>query len=171
MMRNLLRGAVAGAAGTTALNAVTYGDMAWRGRGPSGAPAQVVERLTEDTDLPVPGSGDTRGNRLTALGALSGIAVGCGIGAAVAVLHGSGVRMPWWLGGVVTGALAMAASDLPMAQTGVSDPRTWSAREWTSDVVPHLAYGLVTYTLVTGQGEGLVRPCPGNPPLTRGAAP
>ncbi|MFD4985059.1 hypothetical protein [Streptomyces sp. NPDC058374] len=153
MMRNLVRGAVAGAAGTTVLNAVTYADMAWRGRGSSGAPAQVVERLAEDAGEPVPGSGDTRDNRLTGLGALSGIAVGCGTGVAVALLRGAGVRMPWWLGGVVTAALAMAATDLPLAATRVSDPRTWSATDWASDAVPHLAYGLVTYA-VAASGEG-----------------
>jgi hypothetical protein len=32
-----------------------------------------------------------------------------------------------------------------MAVLGVSDPRTWSAADWISDVVPHLAYGVVTY--------------------------
>lgn len=58
--------------------------------------------------------------------------------------------MPWWLGGVATGALAMAATDLPMMRLGVSDPTTWSAKDWTSDIVPHLAYGLVTYGVVTG---------------------
>jgi len=31
-----------------------------------------------------------------------------------------------------------------MAALGVSDPRSWGATDWASDVVPHLAYGLVT---------------------------
>lgn len=148
MMRNLVRGGVAGAAGTTVLNAVTYADMAWRGRASSGAPAQVVDKLARAAGHPVPGSGDSRGNRLTGLGALSGIAVGCGTGVAVALLRRAGARMPWWLGGVVTGALALAATDLPMAGLGVSDPRSWSAGDWASDAVPHLAYGLVTYSVV-----------------------
>ncbi|MBL3808059.1 MULTISPECIES: hypothetical protein [Streptomyces] len=155
MIRNLLRGGVAGAAGTTVLNAVTYADMAYRGRGSSGAPGEVVDRLADDTGHPVPGSGDTRTNRLTGLGALSGIAAGCGTGVAVALLHGAGLRLPWWLGGPLTGALAMAAADLPLAGTGVSDPRTWSAKDWASDVVPHLAYGLVTYAVATsGENRG-----------------
>ncbi|MGW4973918.1 hypothetical protein ACWEP3_29170, partial [Streptomyces albidoflavus] len=108
-----------------------------------------VERLAEDTGHPVPGEGSTRTNRLTGLGALAGIAAGCGTGAAVAVLHGAGLRLPWWVGGPLTGALAMAAADLPMAGTKVSDPRTWSGKDWASDIVPHLAYGLVTYAVAT----------------------
>lgn len=154
MMRTLVRGGVAGAAGTTALNAVTYADMAWRGRGGSGAPGQVVDRLAQALRLPVPGSGETRANRLTGLGALSGIAVGCGTGVAVALLRRAGARPPCWLGGVATGALAMAATDLPLAGLGVSDPRTWSAVDWTSDAVPHLLYGLATYAVLSGDAVG-----------------
>lgn len=131
------------------LNAVTYADMAWRGRPSSQAPARVVDQIAQEAGHPVPGSGDTRDNRLSGLGALSGIAVGCGTGAAVSLLRRVGIRMPWWLGGVVTGALAMAATDLPMARLGVSDPTSWSAKDWASDAVPHLLYGLVTYGIVT----------------------
>ncbi|MBL1082370.1 hypothetical protein JK359_10310 [Streptomyces actinomycinicus] len=148
MMQSMVRGGAAGAAGTTVLNAVTYADMAWRGRPSSQAPARTVDKLAEDTGHPVPGSGEIRDNRLSGLGALSGIAVGCGTGVAVALLRGAGIRMPWWLGGVFTGALAMAATDLPMARLGVSDPTGWSAKDWVSDVVPHLMYGLTTYGIV-----------------------
>ncbi|MGW7352066.1 hypothetical protein [Streptomyces sp. NPDC054784] len=148
MIQSIVRGGAAGAAGTTVLNAVTYADMAWRGRGGSDVPAQVVDRLTDHAGHPVPGAGDTRDNRLTGLGALSGIAVGCGVGAAVSLLRRVGVRMPVWLGGAVTGVLAMAATDLPIARLEVSDPAEWSGADWASDAVPHLAYGLITYALV-----------------------
>ena len=33
-----------------------------------------------------------------------------------------------------------------MTVLGVTDPRTWSAVDWISDVVPHLAYGAVVTT-------------------------
>ncbi|MEU5517791.1 hypothetical protein AB0H65_25705 [Streptomyces griseoaurantiacus] len=148
MFQTLARGCAAGAAGTTALNAVTYADMALRGRPTSSVPEDVVDRITADTGHPVPGTGDLRENRLTGLGALSGIAVGVAAGATVALVHRAGVRVPLWLGGPVTGALAMAASDVPIARTGVSDPRTWSAKDWLSDIVPHVVYGLVTYGVV-----------------------
>ncbi|MFS8200296.1 hypothetical protein ACLVWQ_16605 [Streptomyces sp. CWNU-52B] len=151
MITSIVRGCAAGAAGTTALNAVTYADMALRGRPASSAPETVVDRIATRLGRPVPApathSGD-RGNRLTGLGALSGIAVGTGTGAAVSLLHRAGVRPPVWLGGVLTGALAMALSDAPMACLGVSDPRTWSARDWAADAVPHLVHGLVTYGIV-----------------------
>jgi hypothetical protein len=32
-----------------------------------------------------------------------------------------------------------------MAGLGVSDPRTWDAGSWLSDIVPHLAFGAVVY--------------------------
>lgn len=153
MIKSLVRGGAAGAAGTTVLNAVTYADMALRGRPSSEAPARIVEKIAGGVGHPVPGSGDARDNRLSGLGALSGIAVGCGTGAAVALLRHAGVRMPWWLGGAATGALAMAATDLPMARLGVSDPTTWSVTDWVSDVVPHLMYGLVTYGVVTASDD------------------
>jgi hypothetical protein len=149
MFQTLARGCAAGAAGTTALNAVTYADMALRGRPTSSAPEDVVDKVTTDTGHPVPGAGEQRDNRLSGLGALSGIAVGVAAGVAVSLVHRAGVRVPVWLGGPVTGALAMAATDLPMARLGVSDPREWSAKDWLSDVVPHVAYGLVTYGLVS----------------------
>ncbi len=148
MIRSVVRGAAAGAAGTTVLNAVTYADMAWRSRGTSDAPEQVVDALAKRVGHPVPGSGEARDNRLTGLGALSGIAVGTGVGVAVAGARRIGIRLPLWLGGVVTGALAMAATDAPMGALGVSDPRTWSRADWLSDALPHLAYGLATYATV-----------------------
>jgi hypothetical protein len=148
MMRTLLRGTLAGAAGTTVLNAVTYGDMALRGRPPSSAPEDTVDALAAKAGIGIPGEGGTRDNRLTGLAALSGIGVGVGVGTAVAVVRRAGVRLPWCVGGVLTGALAMAGADVPLTRLNVSDPRTWSTTDWLSDVVPHLAYGLVTYGAV-----------------------
>jgi len=37
----------------------------------------------------------------------------------------------------------MAGSVAPMAATGITDPKTWDAPTWASEVVPHLAYGVV----------------------------
>ncbi|MFF9086606.1 hypothetical protein ACF1BE_09395 [Streptomyces sp. NPDC014991] len=150
MMQTIVRGGAAGAAGTTVLNAVTYADMALRGRPSSQTPARTVDKIAHGTGHPVPGAGEIRDNRLSGLGALSGIAVGCGIGMAVSLTRGAGIRPPWWLGGVLTGALAMVATDLPMARLGVSDPTSWSAKDWASDVVPHLLYGLTTYGMLAG---------------------
>jgi hypothetical protein len=38
----------------------------------------------------------------------------------------------------------MAGANGPMTALGVTDPRTWAAADRVADVVPHLAYGLVT---------------------------
>src|SRR5215218_5927453 len=71
-----LRGAAAGAAGSTALNTVTYLDMTVRGRGASSTPEQTVEKLAEKAHLPIPGEGATRVNRVQGVGALTGIVAG-----------------------------------------------------------------------------------------------
>ena len=140
MWRGLLNGAAAGAAGTTALNAVTYLDMAYRGRAASRTPEQSVDVIAGRFGVTVPGEGEQRDNRRSGLGALSGIATGVGIGAAVGLLRVLGVRVP----PLLVGAAAMAATGASMTGMGVSDPRTWSGSDWLADAVPHAAYGLVT---------------------------
>ncbi|MFD4788972.1 hypothetical protein ACFWN1_18335 [Streptomyces sp. NPDC058459] len=151
MMHSLLRGAAAGAAGTTALDAAAYADMALRGRPASDVPAQAADRLTEDVGLRVGGTGETRGNRLSGIGALSGIGVGVATGVVVSLAHRVGLRLPWWAGSLVTGVLAMAATDASLTRLGVTDPTTWSPKDWASDVVPHLVFGAVTYGVVAGE--------------------
>ena len=56
-----LRGAAAGAAGTAALNAVTYLDMAIRGRPSSSTPEQVVETIADKAHVSIPGDSQARG--------------------------------------------------------------------------------------------------------------
>ena len=141
MFRRLMLGAAAGAAGTTALNAVTYLDMAWRARPSSSTPQQVVEKLAASFDLGIPGEGEERQNRLSGLGPLAGIATGVGVGLAYGLLDTVRLRPPKALGMLLAGAGAMAGSVLPMSATGVSDPSTWDTTAWASDIVPHLAYG------------------------------
>jgi len=144
MLRSIARGAAAGAAGTTALNAVTYLDMVLRARPASSTPEQTVTKLAEAAGVAIPGEGDARDNRVSALGALSGIVTGVGVGAAYGLLRALHVRPPVWLGAVLTTAGALAGSNGPMTALGITDPKQWSATDWVSDVVPHLAYGLVT---------------------------
>ncbi len=93
LTRLALLGAAAGAAGTTALNVVTYLDMAVRGRPASSTPEQTVEKLSEKAHVPVPGEGDTRQNRLQGLGPLTGLVAGIGSGVVWAPLgQWAGVR-------------------------------------------------------------------------------
>lgn len=150
----LARGAAAGAAGTTALNATTYLDMAVRGRPESDAPQQVVAALADRAGVAVPGGRRERGRRLAALGPLAGTATGVAVGGLAGVLRAAGVRLPTVIGGPVLGAVAMLASDGPLAALRISDPRRWSAADWVADVVPHLVYGLTTHaTLVAASAD------------------
>ncbi len=143
MFRRMLLGAAAGAAGTTALNAVTYLDMAWRARPASSTPQQMVEKGAQTLGVEIPGEGEERQNRLAGIGPLAGIATGVGVGLAYGLLDTVRLRPPRALGALLAGGGAMAGSVLPMSATGVSDPATWDASAWVSDVVPHLAYGAV----------------------------
>jgi hypothetical protein len=144
LLTTALRGAAAGAAGTTALNAITYLDMAVRGRPSSSTPEQTVEAGARLVGARVPGEGDARQARLTGLGALTGLAAGFGAGVGLAALRSAGWRHSAVTGGLVASVLAMLAANGPMAALGVTDPRTWGAEAWAADVVPHVGYGLVT---------------------------
>ncbi len=150
----LVAGAAGGAAGTTALNAVTYLDMAVRGRSTSSAPEDSIEVLVSRAGLRIPGEEDTRKNRVAGLGPLNGIFVGVGIGAVLGLARTAGWRPHVLTAGLVTGLGAMAATDSSMAALGVSDPRTWTLMDWLSDVVPHLAYGLATAAVAQALDPG-----------------
>jgi hypothetical protein len=156
VLQRLLQGAAAGAAGTTALNAVTYLDMTVRARPTSTTPERTVDRLAGLLHTPIPGDEQRRGNRRIGLGALTGILTGTAVGACYAALAGRR-RPPVWLGSAVVGGLAMAGTDVPMALLKVSNPRTWSATDWVSDVVPHLAYGAVTAMTYAALGRAARR--------------
>lgn len=140
----LLRGAAAGAAGTTALNAVTFLDMAVRGRPASTTPQQTVERVAERPPVDVPGDAQHRDHRVSGLGSLSGLVTGVALGAALGLARAAGLRPPVPVAAAATAAAAMVGANGPMAALGVTDPRSWTATDWLADVVPHLAYGLVT---------------------------
>lgn len=153
MWTRLLRGAAAGAAGTTALNAVTYVEMAARGRSASSTPERTVEKITSMLGVPIPGGdddhgADTRSNRLQGWGALAGLGTGVAVGALYAAvddgMDGGLGRLPVGVAGMLVGGAALVGANAPMAALGVSDPRDWSPADWVSDLVPHLAYGLVT---------------------------
>jgi uncharacterized membrane protein len=144
-MEKFIKGAVAGAAGTTALNAVGFADMALRGRPASNVPARVAEQLARRVGGTVPGSDAARQNRLEGLGALAGIATGAAVGALAGQLRDAMRRLGPIAGPAVIGGAAMLATDVTTALLGVSDPRTWDPASWLSDIVPHLAFGAVVY--------------------------
>ena len=142
----LVRGAAAGAAGTTALNAVAYGDMVVRGRAASSTPEVTVEKLAEKAHVTIPGDEQTRQNRVQGLGPITGLVAGVGIGALVGLVRALGYRSQPLVGTGLITAGVLVATNGPMTVLGVTDPRTWSAADWVSDVVPHLAYAAVVTT-------------------------
>jgi hypothetical protein len=86
----------------------------------------------------------TAQQRASGLGALLGYATGLGVGTAYGVVRLAVRNVPVPLAGVLLGAAAMAASDIPSVKLRVSDPAEWGTPGWLADIVPHLAYGLVT---------------------------
>jgi hypothetical protein len=155
MKDRMIAGLLAGAAGTTALNAVTYADMALRGRPGSEVPEQLVAGIAGRAGLDL-GDEETASNRRQGLAALLGFGVGLGVGAAYGLTGGPCTR--GGRGGIAAGALALTVaalvgSDVPATALGLTDPREWPAEAWLSDLVPHLAYGVVTavtYDRLTG---------------------
>lgn len=149
MANGFLRGAIAGAAGTTALNATTYLDMAVRGRGTSSAPEDLVEAAAGRAGVAIPGTGEERANRLAGLGPLSGTGVGVVVGTVAGSVHRalckSGRSIPAPAAIVLISAAAMAMSDVPLKLFGISDPGEWKRADWVADAVPHLVFGAVTY--------------------------
>lgn len=157
MKRELLTGMLAGAAGTAALNATTYLDMAVRGRPPSTTPEQTVRKAEEFTGVSLNGEGpDSRPaeSRRSGIGALLGIAAGVGTGAVYGLLRPrlGDVRLALLSLGAAAGA--NVGPMLPMAALGVTDPREWTLDSWITDLLPHLAYGVVTVATFEAMQQG-----------------
>jgi hypothetical protein len=144
LRHGLLSGAAAGAAGTTALDVITYLDIAIRGRPTSSTPQRTVEAMGRLAGLTVPGDGDTLANRLLGLGALTGYAAGIGMGVVLGLAYALGWRPGPLVATVVATLVALFGTNGPMTVLGVTDPRTWGVTGWISDLVPHFGYGLVT---------------------------
>jgi hypothetical protein len=151
--RGLLAGAAAGAAGTTALNAVTYLDMVVRGRPTSSTPEDTVEKLADVVGVQIPGDKEQRANRIAGLGPLTGLAAGIGTGALFGLARSVGWRPGAAVSALAAAAGAMVAGNGPMTALGVTDLRTWAAADWISDVAPHLAYGVVTDWVLRQMGD------------------
>lgn len=157
MLSTVLTGTIAGAAGTVALDAATYLDMAIRGRSSSDLPANVAGGLAERLGIhaqSITGQSNQAQSRRSGLGALLGYATGVGLGAAYGVLRprlGS-VAVP--VAGAAVGIVAMAASDAPAVALRKTDLRTWGMSGWIADLLPHLIYGYVTVLA----WEALARP-------------
>ncbi|MFD3455058.1 hypothetical protein ACFWVC_23135 [Streptomyces sp. NPDC058691] len=155
LLRGILRGAAAGAAGCTALNTVGYLDMVFRGRGASSTPEVTVERLSQAVHVPIPGSPEARRNRIAGLGPLTGSAAGVGMGATLGLVTAAGWRPGNATLTATAGVLALIGTNGPMTVLRVTDPRTWSASDWVADIVPHVAYALVATAVLKGLAPGI----------------
>ena len=153
MLRETLMGTAAGAAGTVALNVTTYADMALRGRPASEVPAEVAGTLAEKVGLHLDEQAQSgqreiatkAKNRESGLGALLGYVAGLGVGTAYGLIRPRlGGRSSRLLAGAALGMAAMATGELPGIVLGKTNPKNWGAKGWLADIVPHLAYGLVT---------------------------
>ena len=165
VLAGVLLGAAAGAAGTTMLNAVTYLDMVVRGRPASSTPQDTVEALAKKAHISIPGYGEDRTNRVTGLGSLTGISAGVGTGALLGLARAAGYRPGKVVSGLVASVVALLGTNGPMTVLGVTDPRTWEAKDWVADVIPHLAYGFLTAVVLdyldcgSGAWPGSEEPC------------
>lgn len=148
----IILGAASGAAGTTALDMTTYGDMALRGRSSSNMPAEVVRRIAEKAgleplDKPDDQTDDRTKNRRSALGALSGYVYGVTVGIIYSTAQPLFRKLPIPARALILGGLVMAATDVPATLLRATDPKKWGAGGWVSDIVPHFMYGLVTVSI------------------------
>lgn len=144
--RDLVRGLIAGSAGTVALNVTTYLDMAVRARPASPVPAQTVKELADaaDVDLAPDDEKETEHNRSQGLGALLGYVSGLGFGALYGVVAPRLGRMSVPVAARALTLATMAGSNLTATAVGVTDPRKWSTKDWVADLVPHVLYGFAT---------------------------
>lgn len=138
----LLDAAAAGAAGSTALNVVTYLDIAIRARPGSQTAEETVRRLADRSHIEL-GPDKQAANRRSGLGPLLGYVVGIGTPVIVAAAA-RGRPIPGPAAAPLLGAGAMVAADAPLTALRITNPRTWSRTDWLADLVPHLVYGVVT---------------------------
>lgn len=83
MLREALLGTAAGAVGTVALNATTYGDMVVRGRPPSSVPSEIAGQLAGKLGIDLSAENEEQGgptaqNRKSGLGRCRGSRWGLG---------------------------------------------------------------------------------------------
>lgn len=150
ILRACAYGAIAGAAGTSVLDAATYADMAIRGRPPSALPEKMVAELARRAGLnelakPQEDLTESEGNRRTRLGALLGYVDGIGSGVLFGILRATALKnVSWCWAGIGLGVLTMVLSEGTATALGQTDPRAWGVSGWIADIVPRCLYGWTT---------------------------
>lgn len=140
----LSSGLIAGAAGTAALNIVTYADMAFRGRPASRLPSEVAQRLLAKVGAT---SAATSDERADGAGALLGYASGLTYGLVYASFRRA--RPEWRPGAADVGVLAgiSATGETVATILGLTNPRRWGLEGWMMTAVPRLTYALTAITV------------------------
>ncbi|MFD3437116.1 hypothetical protein ACFWU3_06380 [Streptomyces sp. NPDC058685] len=144
VVRPLLHGAVAGLAGTTALNIAGYADIALRGRPISDTPEITVRALAAKLRTRIPGDDQTQENRVAGLAPLTGYAVGMGMGVALSAAQAAGWPRTKASRYAFASLFALTATNAPIILLGITDPRTWAPVDWVSDIIPHVLFAVVT---------------------------
>lgn len=86
---------------------------------------------------------------------LSGYATGATAGAIFALLRPER-QLPASTEALVIGGTAMLAGNAGAITAGTTDPRRWTAADWTADIVPHFCFGLAavaTRRALSAQGH------------------
>ncbi|MEU8793655.1 hypothetical protein [Streptomyces sp. NPDC048643] len=92
----------------------------------------------------IPGEGPVLENRITGLAALTGFSVGLGMGMGLALARAIGWRPSKISCCVVSSFGALIVTNAPIIVLGLTDPRTWEGMDWIADIIPHVAYAVVT---------------------------
>jgi len=96
----------------------------------------------------------TRENRVAGLAPSPGWRLGSGSGRPSAWRGPLGYVPPSSSAVSLPRSAPLIGSNGPMAVLGVTDPRTWALNDWVADVIPHLAYGVVTVGVLQGLDGG-----------------
>ncbi|MFB7177297.1 hypothetical protein ACFCYI_06285 [Streptomyces sp. NPDC056257] len=148
VIRPIVHGAVAGLAGTTALNMAGYVDIVLRGRPISDTPEITVRSLAEKLHVRIPGDDEIRENRVAGLGPLMGYTVGMGMGVALSLVQAAGLLPTKTSRYAFASVFALTVTNVPIFILGISDPRTWTAADWVSDIIPHGVFAVVTVGVI-----------------------
>jgi hypothetical protein len=147
--KHVIDGLIAGAAGTAALDATTYADMALRARGASDLPQKMVRefaKMAGDAQLSKPPEelSEEQQHRRNGLGGLIGYADGFGAGALYGLVRPAVRDVSWFWMGLGLAALTMLLSEGTATALKQTDPRKWGVSGWIADIVPRVVYGWVT---------------------------
>jgi hypothetical protein len=134
-----------------ALNIVTHGDMAIRGRSPSDLPPRVAGTVAMRLAIDL-GKKDRRANREAGLGALLGYGSGLIYGAFYGAIEGRSTTFPLWARVIVLTSVA-TTGEWVATGLGLTNPRKWGLVGWVETLVPRAAYAMATIGTYNQLGE------------------